>query len=1376
MSEIRSLVHVLDSQTIEREGVSWNLFFYDQFASVVEGGLFQKQLQDILALVAQKGLRSDFKWCVNAGSFQFLAGVFPGSKEIRIGSKNLSYELTLIDFYDRAGQGQKIEDIKSHAEKIAGIPLERSPLVSDFVEVSQGLPDLADKKFHEINDLTMERTKELMDVVKDYKQSWFEKMSDNGLDLTANYMLVRIHMLKFLAILPCLDHDKKGKEVKRIFVESLRRLIEDSRLAEQKKLKGQMRALPKMYLYAAIVGYQVCRRAPASLLAKFIRKAVSLMAKRFIAGESIEKANASLASLIKSGRDATLDQLGELVVSNKEADHYLNGVLEIIRGFNQHVEKGSRNGAGINRAHVSVKVSALCNDLKPQAFDYCYENIAPRLRQILLEAKKEQVFINIDAEHYHYRDVIFRIYEKTLLETPELADFADTGIVVQAYLRDGHEHFQEVVALAKKRGLRMPIRLVKGAYWDAETIEADAFNFEAPQFLNKEETDIHYRQIAYMALENGEHIQLALASHNIQDHCFAEVLRERFFPQAPVIEHQTLHMTYEALSVALAKIGMPTRNYIPIGNLLVGMAYLVRRIMENSSQVGVLTIMRSHKKAITIKNPLELLQERKNNRELIFDSGLKHISRDFKNIWPIRTYLLEQLEEVQAQLQEQRAHLRDAEEIEGELVSLCPSEPSKMVGSVPKDDVLSVDQKISALFDGFKVSNWKDNKLTDRFAALLKLADLLLLNRAKLTVLIMLEAGKTIEEAIADVDEAIDFINFYVREEIALIKKNPDYIAKGVIGVVAPWNFPLAIPVGMTTAALAAGNTVILKPAEQTPMIISEFEKLARLAGIGEEILAIAYGEGDVGKAIVEHDLINGVAFTGSKAVGVEIYHRLQERLTSAQYPFMPIGKTVITEMGGKNAVIVTNNCELDETVSGILYGAFAHSGQKCSAASRVLVDREMKDAFLERFVQAVKDIPAGSSLKLSTSVNPLVSSEDQQRVREAVKTAREEVQKFGGKILIDRSQEELAGFTVGPAVFEVDKAHALNRETYACKEIFGPVVHVVAYDTLEDAVEIFNATEYALTGGIYCQSQDDIDFLAPRLLAGNIYINRPNTGARVAIEPFGGFKMSGTGPKAGSAAYLYPFHRQEREQLKELHKIDVSHPLPYSMVRVSKIAWDNRESKVVDFLNTVIKRYEIYFSSIDEQGKDTLSSLVKYIQDGRANLNSREFPNRYVPGQISFDKRNLQIGSGIVVIGENKIKLERFVSILFNLLIGNGINIVCASEEGYKAWSQMVNLAHISGFSPFNLSCSKMGAQKLLETLKEEEYDFLYLDGAIERKEEFRRAALSNRSGESLKKIFISGDWEDLSDFDQYIYHFTIPRSFAINTMRHGAPLELTL
>ena len=216
------------------------------------------------------------------------------------------------------------------------------------------------------------------------------------------------------------------------------------------------------------------------------------------------------------------------------------------------------------------------------------KKIAPRLRQILLRAKENQVFINVDAEHYPYRDLVFETYQRVLLETPELGTYDQTGIVLQAYLKDAHNHFLDILNLAKKRKLTLPIRLVKGAYWDAETVEAKAHNLPSFEFLNKEETDLHFRQLIIRILENYPHVQLCLASHNPADHCFAQAIKYQRFPQHPPIEHQCLHMTYEALSNALVKMNWPTRNYVPIGDLLMGMGYLVRRIMENSVQLGIL--------------------------------------------------------------------------------------------------------------------------------------------------------------------------------------------------------------------------------------------------------------------------------------------------------------------------------------------------------------------------------------------------------------------------------------------------------------------------------------------------------------------------------------------------------------------------------------------------------------------------------------------------------------------------------------------------------------------------------------------------------------------------------------------------------------------
>jgi RHH-type proline utilization regulon transcriptional repressor/proline dehydrogenase/delta 1-pyrroline-5-carboxylate dehydrogenase len=596
----------------------WSIYYYLEFENI----LFQDKgvLEPSVIAVFSPFLSGDFnsfRIQVVVKSVSLLMGVFPEEKELRFATFKLNQELFFLGHFKDTEKN--FTELKVHTEKIAVLPLKNFPSETEINAVKYDLQDVfAAKNLDELEKENNLLIKRLLRYINEYRPSLFERVSDFGLSLSADYALIRVHLLKFLAILPSLDFDKSGLEVKRILLESLRNFFRENRKAWHEQRKGQNRPLPKFYAFFLTLFYGLAVCLPQKFLAFSVRSIVRFLARRFIAGETIEKASQSLTSLLKSDRDVTLDQLGELVVSEKEANHYLAEVLKLIRGFSLYIKKGEKNAAGILKAHVSIKVSALCSDFRAYAFDYTYGRVAPRLRNILLEGKKHQVFINVDAEHFHYRDLVFKIYKKVLLETPELTGYSGTGIVLQSYLRDSYQHFLDILELAKKRGVSMPVRLVKGAYWDAETIEAKAQSFEAPEFLNKEETDIMCRKLMAKILESS-HLQLCLGSHNFSDHCFAETLRKKYYPEALAIEHQCLHMTYEGLSMALAKMGYATRNYVPVGSLLVGMAYLVRRIMENSSQVGVLTIMRSHKNLKNLVSPLDIHQEKKHNNQLETD-------------------------------------------------------------------------------------------------------------------------------------------------------------------------------------------------------------------------------------------------------------------------------------------------------------------------------------------------------------------------------------------------------------------------------------------------------------------------------------------------------------------------------------------------------------------------------------------------------------------------------------------------------------------------------------------------------------------------------------------------------------------------------------
>jgi len=305
--------------------------------------------------------------------------------------------------------------------------------------------------------------------------------------------------------------------------------------------------------------------------------------------------------------------------------------------------------------------------------------------------------------------------------------------------------------------------------------------------------------------------------------------------------------------------------------------------------------------------------------------------------------------------------------------------------------------------------------------------------------------------------------------------------------------------------------------------------------------------------------------------------------------------------MGGKNAVIVTQNAELDETVSGILYSAFGHAGQKCSACSRVIVHNSMKQKLIDRLKDACMDLNVGASYNFETTVNPIITKDDQLRLKQAAKLAIEEAKNYGGTVIVDRSLEDLPGYCVGPVVIELPFNRAFDKNSFSQKELFGPIIHIIGFNKLDEAIEIYNCTDYALTGGIFSQSQDDIDYLSEKLESGNIYVNRTITGARVAIEPFGGFKLSGTGPKAGGKHYLQSLHQliEEVSFANEVQSdivIEEGSEFLFELLKPSKLSSISRKDRMDRFLDLLLSNFESYYKGIYGQEKEILRDFKKWI------------------------------------------------------------------------------------------------------------------------------------------------------------------------------------
>jgi RHH-type transcriptional regulator, proline utilization regulon repressor / proline dehydrogenase / delta 1-pyrroline-5-carboxylate dehydrogenase len=1271
----------------------------------------------------------------------------------------------------------------------------------------------------------------LLQAMKRYKGDTLEALSNWGLSQMAAYPILRVYMLKFVATLPALEHDSQGDWVKRSLLEAFRRTLQETG-------KKQPNAyLPAHLINAMGLASKATTLLPARFVAKAAKTVLSLAAKRFIAGATLEEASDTLKRLRSTGRDMTLDPLGELVVSPQEADAYLQRVLALIEAFKTYVTPGEKNAAGYLRAHVSIKLSALAHDFNPLAPEATYQQVGARLRLILLLAQTQQVFINVDAEHYNVRDLTYRLYRRVLLETPDLSQYDQTGIVLQAYLRDAHQHLDALISLGQERGLTLPIRLVKGAYWDAETMEADANSWLAPQFLNKEETDLQTRQLMRRIVQAYPAVSLTYGSHNYHDHAYAEALRFIVNPAHPPIEHQCLARTYEALSLAMVAQRWVVRDYVPLGNLLVGMAYLVRRIMENASQVGVLTMMRSHLNAHKWQQPLALLQAKHQQGTLAFDGAVQRISPNFKNVAPVRLFLPQQAKAMQQAMQKtlqqtlgQNGRLQPVFGVTGEWQAYAsPSNPHFSLGQVrwatTKDALRAVDVAHNTFLSPEGWSAWPASK---RIVILQQAANRLFTERLPLASLMMLEAGKTAPEALGDVDEAIDFVHYYCRQAAQSLQQGKTQ-ARGVVAVISPWNFPLAIPCGMVVAPLLAGSPVILKSAEQTPHIAERFVRLLHECGVPEDALIHLTGDGvTVGEPLVTHPQVAGIVFTGSYAVGQRIQNLAYQRLyfnplLQRRYPVK-----VITETGGKNVLIVTATADLDEAVSAALSSAFGHAGQKCSAASRVLIQAPVFEAFMQRFSQACMAINVGSATDWATRINPVINADEAQRIRKQVKTAIIEAEMTGGQVWVDRSSAQTAeeqqtwgACFVGPVVLSLLYSQALLSDSMAMQELFGPVVHTVAFNTLQEAITLANATPYALTAGIICQSDDERDEALTGLQAGNLYVNRSITGARVSVEPFGGFKASGTGPKAGGAHYfasfclgqtyaedgsseaLWPEAKPQGQAPEVEQKLEPAASIGFEVVTRLKLAVAKPSQNTlpeaqtaffqrVDALLTLQSQLSVpdlgdkpepAWLWLDAQAK-ALATLLEALQQRWPELWHVGLKHPPIAGQKSYTSLQLARSSLLLVSGNKTPSPAAISSALAALATGCGLTVL-ALRPAYRAWWQALFASlKKAGFPPQQLCL--LGDEDLPHWqtyLQHPDVATLFLDGS----ENWVEACLplcfpvkeTRREGSwpevaSFRQVLTSLDTPTTSQAEAYLLQHVYPRSVAINLMRHGAALDL--
>ncbi len=870
---------------------------------------------------------------------------------------------------------------------------------------------------------------------------------------------------------------------------------------------------------------------PGKVAATTVSKSVETLAHRYIAGENIKQALKSIERLRKDKMAFTVDLLGEAVITEVEAQSYLQRYTDLMAQLAEASQKWKNvalideaDGEALPKVQVSVKLTAFYSQFDPLDDKGSEAKVTSHIRTLLRRAKELGVAIHFDMEQYIYKDLTLNILKKLLMED-EFKQRTDIGMTIQAYLRDSEEDAKSLIDWAKQRGNPITIRLVKGAYWDQETITAEQKHWQQPVYNDKAATDINFEKITQLLLENHQYIYAAIGSHNVRSQAKAIAIAQSLNIPQRNFEMQVLYGMGDKIAKSLVEQGYRVRVYCPYGELLPGMAYLIRRLLENTANSSFIRQDMENRPVEELISPpvVEDKQETSSppSPPLPIPPSSFHPAAD-------SDYAMEELrlksqgafETVKNQLGKTYLPLINGEYVETEqkVDSVNPSNYSQVVGKVGLINVEQAETAMQAAKTAFKT--WRKTSAKQRADIIRKAGDIMEQRRAELSAWIVLEVGKPVREADAEVSEAIDFCNYYAAEmerldegynyDVAGENNRYIYQPRGIAVVISPWNFPFAIATGMTVAALVTGNCTLLKPAETSAVIAAKITEVLVEAGIPKGVFQYVPGKGSVvGSYLVNHIDTHVIAFTGSQEVGCKIYAD-----AAILKPGQKHMKRVIAEMGGKNGIIVDESADLDQAVVGVVQSAFGYSGQKCSACSRVIVVETVYDTFINRFVEATKSLNIGETELPGTQVGPVIDDKSQSRIREYIEKGKAEAE-----VALEMSAPE-NGYFVGPVIFGNVPADGIIAQ----EEIFGPVVAVIKVKNFQEALQVANGTNYALTGGLYSRTPSHIAQAQEEFEVGNLYINRTITGAIVSRQPFGGFKLSGVGSKAGGPDYLLQF------------------------------------------------------------------------------------------------------------------------------------------------------------------------------------------------------------------------------------------------------------
>jgi RHH-type proline utilization regulon transcriptional repressor/proline dehydrogenase/delta 1-pyrroline-5-carboxylate dehydrogenase len=840
------------------------------------------------------------------------------------------------------------------------------------------------------------------------------------------------------------------------------------------------------------------------VIRKAMNIAMKIMGKQFVMGETIEDAVKRAQEKEKFGYVYSYDMLGEGARTSADADHYYKAYADAIEVIGKAgAGKGPRLSPGI-----SVKLSAIHPRYDFLKYGKAKPELCERLKKLCLQAKKHNIGLTVDAEESERLEISLDIIEEVFSD-PDLGDWQGFGIAVQSYQKRAIFVIEWIRELTTRVNKKMMVRLVKGAYWDTEIKHTQQGGHDDfPVFTRKASTDVSYHACANRLLAYRDSIYPQFATHNAYT---ASVIIELAGNDKEGFEFQCLHGMGDTLYDQIVKEQkIQCRVYAPVGQHEDLLAYLVRRLLENGANSSFVNAIVDDTKQVEelLGDPVEHTQRLVKRVNTQITMPLNMFGESRANSKGFDVYDINKLSDLSASIGKWFAFHTDKLNNSGaakdaSYVVRNPANVSEVVGYHHFDTPEMMLSKLGTAHDAFQ--KWSNTPVSDRAEILMRSADILERHMDELIGLCIKEAGKITQDSVDEVREAVDFARYYAVEAQKIGADNR-LTSRGVILCISPWNFPLAIFLGQILAALATGNTVVAKPAEQTSLIAARALELLRSVGLPEDVLQLIIATGpEVGDTLLNDERIQGVIFTGSTQTGTLISRALAQR-SGVQVP-------LIAETGGQNCMIVDSSALPEQVVDDVIMSGFRSAGQRCSALRVLFLQDDIADDIIEMIVGAMKELSVGDPKWLSTDLGPVIDA----KALKALNDHEAFMQKNGKLIYKCELDKDLDGTFFAPHLFEIKDLSVLS------KEVFGPCVHIVRFKGKEinKVVEQINATGYGLTMGIHTRIEERAYELAQMSGAGNVYINRNMIGAIVGVQPFGGRGLSGTGPKAGGPNYL---------------------------------------------------------------------------------------------------------------------------------------------------------------------------------------------------------------------------------------------------------------